>query len=69
MVLKSVTANSDSSDAKIQIGRVHGQSWRDNGFVLNNPESVQNALLNAKSAYPDVDVRAVDGQGRMVDFR
>jgi hypothetical protein len=69
LVLRSVATNPTSNDAKIQIRRPHDQIWRDNGFVSNNPDSVQNALLSARSAYPDADVRAVDTQGRMVDFR
>jgi hypothetical protein len=69
LVLQSVATNPTSNDVKIQIRRPHDQIRRDNGFVSNNPDSVQNALLSARSAHPDADVRAVDSQGRTIDFR
>jgi hypothetical protein len=69
LLLRSIATNPTSNDAKIQIRRPHDQIWRDNGFVSNNPYAVQNALLSARSAYPDADVRAVDNHGRMIDCR
>jgi len=69
LVLQSVATNPTCGEAKIQIRRPHDQIWRDNGFASDNPDSIQNALLSARSAYPDADVRAIDTQGRIVDFR
>jgi len=68
LVLQSVATNPTSGEAKIQIRRPHDQIWRDNGFVSNNPDGVQNALLSEVSVSRR-RLRAVDTQGRIVDFR
>lgn len=59
---------STSSDVKIQIRHPNNRLWQDFSYVSSNPESVQNGIQLAASAYPDADVRAIDEHGGMRDF-
>lgn len=59
----------NSSDVKIQIRQPNDGFWRDFSSVSSNTESVQSGVQLAASVYPDADVRAVDKEGGMVDFR
>lgn len=68
-VAASSIGTANSSDVKIQIRQPNDGLWRDFSSVSSNTESVLNGIQLAASAYPDVDVRAIDKEGGMVDFR
>lgn len=71
-ILKSVSTSigeASQPDVKIQIRQPNENVWRDLSHVSSNPETVQNGIELAASAYPDADVRAIDMEGGMVDFR
>lgn len=59
----------DSSEVKIQIRRPNDGLWRDFSSVSSNNESVLNGVQLAASAYLDADVRAIDKEGRILDFK
>lgn len=70
-ILKSVSTyigEASQPDVKIQIRQPNETIWRDFSYVSGNAESVQTGIELAASAYPDADVRAIDGHGGMRDF-
>jgi len=71
-ILKSVSTSigeASQPDVKVQIRQPNGNVWRDFSYVSGNTESVENGIELAASAHPDADVRAIDKEGGMVDFR
>lgn len=72
IVLAALSANFEPvtrGDVKIQIRRTGEVFWRDHAYVASNPESVQNALQSTSLAFEDADVRAIDRNGLVVDYR
>jgi hypothetical protein len=62
-------ADRSQPDVKIQFRRSNDIGWQDHGCIRGNRESINQGLLAASGTYPDADVRAIDSNGRVVDFR
>ena len=56
--------NSDYVEIQVQISG----NWQTLGSTLNNSQYILNEMKNAKNIYPELRVRAVDNEGRVVDM-
>ena len=56
--------NSDYVEIQVQISG----NWQTLGNTLNNSQYILNEMKNAKNIYPELRVRAVDNEGRVVDM-
>ena len=54
----------DNVEIQIQVSG----NWQTLGTTLNNPQYILNEMQNAKRTYPELRVRAVDKDGRLIDM-